>query len=84
VALTIKLSVSLSSTHSLCIDTPFVAPEQRFLHQPPKKSGLSIEDKKKLLWGDKKVAGTNWNATEFGDSTEKDKFLRLMGAKKEV
>jgi hypothetical protein len=49
-------------------------------------AALSLEQKKKLLWGKKAAATaparTNWGATEFSNDKDKDKFLKLMGAKK--
>eukprot|EP00884_Botryococcus_braunii_P003978 jgi/Botrbrau1/13581/Bobra.0307s0004.1 len=55
-------------------------------------TGLTVEAKKKLLWGKKpepevakdaeEVFGANrWDAAEFDDETEKQKFIKLMGVK---
>ncbi len=56
----------------------------------PATSGLSRQEKAKLLWGAKKdaaaagvvpAAGNNrWEAAEFNDTQQKLKFQRLMGA----
>lgn len=48
---------------------------------------MSVDQKKKLLWGNKAAGAaapskTNWGATEFSSDKDKEKFLKLMGAKK--
>lgn len=58
---------------------------------------MTVEQKKKMLWGDKKAAvatvaapvdakvGSNrWDAAEFQDKGTQDKFRKLMGVKDEV
>lgn len=50
---------------------------------------LSADQKKKLLWGNKKTAATEesghlWDATSFGDRERLEKFHKLMGVKGDV
>ncbi|CAI9099585.1 OLC1v1036435C6 [Oldenlandia corymbosa var. corymbosa] len=50
---------------------------------------MSADQKKKLLWGNKKTtakeeSGNHWDTTIFGDRERQEKFQKLMGVKGEL
>merc|ERR1712137_501348 len=47
----------------------------------PSTKNLSAQEKRKLLWGNKKKKESVWNAADLGDQEKNQKLLKLMGAK---
>merc|ERR1712039_928528 len=47
----------------------------------PSTKNLSAQEKRKLLWGNKKKKESVWNSADLGDQGKNEKLLKLMGAK---